>query len=390
VIPHREILALRAEWSLRADVIEKDWALGWVLAGIAAHPQLATWVFKGGTCLRKSYYETYRFSEDLDFTVISNGPDEPHHVTTIFREISTWLVDNAGLELLIDDRSFVARRNLRGQPTLLGRVAYRGPSNPPVLPKLKIDVTADELVVNRPVRRSVLHPYSDAPRPAAGIACYSIVDLLAEKLRALAQRCRPRDLYDVVFLFRHPDLLGRAGAVLAALQRKCEFVGIQTPTLVSIHASPFRAEVEAEWANMLDHQLPSLPGFDHFWTTLEELFAWLEGKVALPSLPRAESGGLDPEWRAPRSMTSWRSGAPLELIRFAGANRLRVHIDYRTEKGRQGPRIVEPYAFRRTQDGHVVLFVVNDRGLLRSYRTDRIVAVAVTRQPFRPRYRIEF
>ena len=74
MIPHREILALRAEWSLRADVIEKDWALGWVLAGIAAHPQLATWVFKGGTCLRKSYYETSRFSEDLDFTVISNGP----------------------------------------------------------------------------------------------------------------------------------------------------------------------------------------------------------------------------------------------------------------------------------------------------------------------------
>ena len=167
MIPHREILALRAEWSLRADVIEKDWALGWVLAGIAAHPQLATWVFKGGTCLRKSYYETYRFSEDLDFTVVSNGPDEPEQVATIFREICTWLADNAGLELLVDDRSFVARRNLRGQPTLLGRVAYRGPSNPPVLPKLKIDVTADELVVNRPVRRSVLHPYSDAPRPAA-------------------------------------------------------------------------------------------------------------------------------------------------------------------------------------------------------------------------------
>lgn len=390
MIPHREILALRAEWSLRADVIEKDWALGWVLAGIAAHPQLATWVFKGGTCLRKSYYETYRFSEDLDFTVVSNGPDEPEQVATIFREICTWLADNAGLELLVDDRSFVARRNLRGQPTLLGRVAYRGPSNPPVLPKLKIDVTADELVVNRPVRRSVLHPYSDAPRPAAAIACYSIVDLLAEKLRALAQRCRPRDLYDVVFLFRHPDLLGQAGGVSAALQRKCEFVGIETPTLVSIHATPFRAEVEAEWANMLDHQLPSLPGFEHFWVTLEELFAWLEGKVALPSLPRAESAGLDTEWRAPRSMTSWRSGAPLELIRFAGANRLRVQIDYRAEKGRQGPRIVEPYAFRRTQDGHVVLFVVNDRGLLRSYRTDRIVAVAVTRQPFRPRYRIEF
>lgn len=198
------------------------------------------------------------------------------------------------------------------------------------------------------------------------------------------------DVAGELILPLHPDLLGRAGAVSAALQRKCEFVGIETPTLVSIHATPFRAEVEAEWANMLDHQLPSLPGFGHFWATLEELFAWLEGKVALTTLPRAEMGKLDTEWRAPQSMTSWRSGAPLELIRFAGANRLRVQIDYRAEKGRQGPRIVEPYAFRRTQDGHVVLFVVNDRGLLRSYRTDRIVLVAVTRQSFLPRYRLEF
>lgn len=273
---------------------------------------------------------------------------------------------------------------------MLGRVAYRGPSNPPTLPKLKIDVTADELVVNPPVRREVSHPYSDAPQPAGAIACYSIVDLLAEKLRALAQRCRPRDLYDVVFLFRHPDLLGRAGAVAVALEKKCMYVGIETPTLASIHATPYRAEVEAEWANMLDHQLPSLPGFDHFWATLEELFAWLAGQVALPTLPRAEFGSLDTTWRAPRSMTSWRSGAPLDLIRFAGANRLRVEIDYRAEQGRWGRRIVEPYALRRTHDGNLVVFVVNDRGQLRSYRADRIAGVAVTREAFRPRYVIEF
>jgi hypothetical protein len=31
-------------------------------------------VFKGGTCLKKCYLETFRFSEDLDFTVIEGGP----------------------------------------------------------------------------------------------------------------------------------------------------------------------------------------------------------------------------------------------------------------------------------------------------------------------------
>jgi predicted nucleotidyltransferase component of viral defense system len=131
MIPAREVLALRTEWSLRADVIEKDWALGWVLAGIAAHPQLSTWIFKGGTCLRKCYYETYRFSEDLDFTVVGDGPEEPDQIIPIFREVASWLADEAGLEMQIDDRSFIRRRNLRGMSTTLGRVAYRGPSNPP-------------------------------------------------------------------------------------------------------------------------------------------------------------------------------------------------------------------------------------------------------------------
>ena len=28
-----------------------------------------TQVFKGGTCIKKCYFETYRFSEDLDFTL---------------------------------------------------------------------------------------------------------------------------------------------------------------------------------------------------------------------------------------------------------------------------------------------------------------------------------
>jgi predicted nucleotidyltransferase component of viral defense system len=65
MIPSAEVFALRAEWGLRDDVIEKDYILGWLLAGIASEPELRDdWIFKGGTCLRKCYYETYRFSEE--------------------------------------------------------------------------------------------------------------------------------------------------------------------------------------------------------------------------------------------------------------------------------------------------------------------------------------
>jgi predicted nucleotidyltransferase component of viral defense system len=63
------------EWGLREDVVEKDYVLGWVLWGIGADPVLSLrWAFKGGTCLKKCYIETYRFSEDLDFTVLPDGP----------------------------------------------------------------------------------------------------------------------------------------------------------------------------------------------------------------------------------------------------------------------------------------------------------------------------
>ena len=41
MIPHGEILALRAEWGLRDDVIEKDYVLGWLLAAIASDRRAA-------------------------------------------------------------------------------------------------------------------------------------------------------------------------------------------------------------------------------------------------------------------------------------------------------------------------------------------------------------
>lgn len=69
MITNREIADAANEWRLRHDVVEKDYVLGWLLAGIAAHPATKRWAFKGGTCLRKCWFETYRFSEDLDFTV---------------------------------------------------------------------------------------------------------------------------------------------------------------------------------------------------------------------------------------------------------------------------------------------------------------------------------
>ena len=69
---------LRARIAAEADkakvpqpVIEKDYALSYILAGLAAQTSLSeSLVFKGGTALKKLFFGDYRFSEDLDYSAI--------------------------------------------------------------------------------------------------------------------------------------------------------------------------------------------------------------------------------------------------------------------------------------------------------------------------------
>jgi hypothetical protein len=50
----------------------------------------------------------------------------------------------------------------------------------PTLPKVKIDITSDEALTERPVRRPIGHQYSDAPLPVNGVFSYSLTELFAE------------------------------------------------------------------------------------------------------------------------------------------------------------------------------------------------------------------
>ena len=92
MIPKAEILRLATESSLQPNVVEKDYVLGWLLAGIHQHPVLGqSWVFKGGTCLKKCYFETYRFSEDLDFTLREAEHLESQFLGEAFGQVDEWV-----------------------------------------------------------------------------------------------------------------------------------------------------------------------------------------------------------------------------------------------------------------------------------------------------------
>ena len=88
MISHNDIKNLVSEWELREDIIEKDYVIGWILWGIGSAPDLGQkWAFKGGTSLKKCYIETWRFSEDLDFTVLPGGPVKPDEIEPCIKRI---------------------------------------------------------------------------------------------------------------------------------------------------------------------------------------------------------------------------------------------------------------------------------------------------------------
>ena len=390
MIPQGELAALRAEWTLDQGVIERDYVLGWLLAGIAHHDALnRTWVFKGGTCLRKCYYETFRFSEDLDFTIVDGGPEEPDELTRVFGEIAEWLLEESGIDLVLDERSFQRRQNRRGQPTTQGRIAYRGPNGNPNMPKVKLDLTSDEVLVDRPVLRPVGHPYSDQ-LPGTGVLCYSITELFGRSCE------------------RSPSGAGRAISTTSS---------ICTATLISLASRPLSAGCSNANALTRESMCPprqrsrprrsgprsrasgrtcsatSCPGRSHPLRV-----SGMRSTTSSRGSPGPGRFMHSPGRRSARSRSGRRRRRSRRGVGRCRSNccGMRARIASRStsttapERGRQGARRVEPYSLRYTQDGNLVLFVVNDQGFLRSYRVDRIAAIRPTSVAFTPRFRVEF
>ncbi len=396
MIQKQELLDLAADFGLQPNVVEKDYVLGWLLAGIGEHPATRdTWVFKGGTCLKKCFFETYRFSEDLDFTLTDPAHLDEGFLRTLFQEVGEWVYDQTGLILPPEARKFEVYTNPRGGTSAEGRVGYRGPlARAGDAPRIKLDLTDHERLVLPIDRRHVHHPYSDLPGQGIQVSTYCFEEVFAEKVRALAERLRPRDLYDVVHLYRRKELNPDLLQLMHALREKCAFKKIDVPDFATIQVSPLIAELQVSWAQMLAHQLPELPPFDSFWAELPDVFDWLHGRVDQPVMPGvAVSADTDTSWRMPAMASSWRGlgiGAPMEVIRFAAANRLCIQLDYRKENGERVQPVIEPYSLRRTRDGNYLLYGVKaDTGKDRSYRVDRIAGATVTQRAFTARYLVE-
>lgn len=160
-----------------AKTVERDYVLTHVLAAICRQPDNRGMIFKGGTALRLCYFEDYRYSADLDFSLVAG--------TTVERGLK---IVGAALDDTAEQAGF-PHLAVAGDGK---RIEYVGPLGRQR--DLKLDIAADELVEDA-TTRALLVRYTDQVDARATV--YTLEETAAEKLRCVIQRLQARDLYDL-------------------------------------------------------------------------------------------------------------------------------------------------------------------------------------------------
>ncbi len=387
MITKQEIRNRASITSLYPHVIEKNYALAWLLNGIFNHKELKDkWIFKGGTCIKKCYFETYRFSEDLDFTLKDNTHFEVSFLKNTFNDISHWIEKISGLSFPSESHTFEIVTKQNGQVSVEGKIAYSGPVSPQIgLPKIKLDLTADELIILPPVQKQVSHPYSDRPKAGIQIMSYAYEEIFAEKIRALAQRANPRDLYDVVNLYRNPNATSDISLLKDILRQKCEYKNISIPKLKDVMSN--KDKINASWKAMLNHQLSYLPPVEGYWKSLSNFFHWIGGNVKneKTSIQLKQNEILVTEQTLNLPLEQIKIKTFVEKIRFASTNHLCVKIKYEDSE-----HLIEAYALSKKEGVHFILYTWNlTKEQICTYLITRIKSCEITDQSFNPRYKID-
>ncbi|RME40530.1 MAG: nucleotidyl transferase AbiEii/AbiGii toxin family protein [Caldilineae bacterium] len=208
-------------------------------------------IFKGGTALRLAYGGN-RYSEDLDF----NGPDDIAALETLWRGVVAGL-EGFGIaaevrNIWTSDVGYSFDVSFQG-PLYDGRSRSKG--------KVRVDINrrAEEVAVRREL---VTSEYDDV-RPFV-VTVLAPEHLLAEKVRALMVRAKPRDLYDIWLLLRQghrPDL--------KLMRLKLSLYGLEWKRGI-FHEALER--VRADWERDLRPLLPQFVAYEDVVRGVEALF----------------------------------------------------------------------------------------------------------------------
>ena len=269
VIQPGEIHAKAGKEGVRDTQIEKDYVISWVILAIANNPFLKErLVFKGGTVLKKVYFPNYRFSEDLDFTFRPAGrsPGELGEndlnilaVKTAFHELIEWVYQESRISLSIRNEIHHETGNYSFY------IAYTGPLGGLGANKdIKTDISRDELIYYAPEEKQIIKSYSDL-EAADSIFCYSLGEVIAEKMRSLMQRTMPRDIFDLWYLFEKENQAIEDH--IYAFQGKAIYKGYDPGELIKM--VQVKEKIFARhWNGHLANQIKSIPDFSEVWREL--------------------------------------------------------------------------------------------------------------------------
>ncbi|MEK9171086.1 MAG: nucleotidyl transferase AbiEii/AbiGii toxin family protein [Patescibacteria group bacterium] len=170
-------------------IAEKDYLLTLVLQIIAMSNLGKTLVFKGGTALHHCYLEQCRFSEDLDFSSNQTAVSL-EKVRKIFEEV----------EYLTIKKDY-----LSGATVKVEKLRYVGPLVQPNSLKVEIDFLQNVILPPQLLR------YQNVWGVDFTVSVMDVREICAEKIRAMSDRARYRDFYDIcLILDAHKIDLGEA------------------------------------------------------------------------------------------------------------------------------------------------------------------------------------
>ena len=166
------------------DQIEQDLIISRALVDLYNDPHIKdALVFRGGTALNKLFINPpSRYSEDIDF-VQKNADPIGQTINAIREVLKPWLGDP---KWKITQRS--------------AKLIYKYESINKSSSKLKIEINTTEHFQVLPLKKVPFSMDSDWFKGTADIITYEMDELMATKLRALYQRRKGRDLFDIWYV----------------------------------------------------------------------------------------------------------------------------------------------------------------------------------------------
>lgn len=215
MIPQRYILEWQqiAPWTNDAQV-EQDLVISRALVEIFQSPLLQrSLAFRGGTALHKLYISPQvRYSEDIDLVQITSEPIKP--ILVEFRKCL----------------SFLGTKRIVKQHIHNNTIVYRFESEiPPIVSlRLKIEINTREHFNVLGLQQFPFSVVNDWFTGEAELTTYSLEELLGTKLRALYQRRKGRDLFDLYWAITNCSV--EDDKILACYKRYMTFVVDKVPT----------------------------------------------------------------------------------------------------------------------------------------------------------------